>query len=421
MESLSLSSDILEQSEETGVTSVPFNKGSLSRWNFEGAELIDLSNHTKSYLVEGDNQSSVKLSSSAFILLKHVSKGLSLESFAAAATQATGVSTTASTLEKRVLDLLRTLDHLYEASPASRLPRFFWFRLTVLPERYVCLIASKLAPAFSPVAIVLSSLATFECWRALHDHRLSHSTPFDGFFAFLVLLFCLLVHEFGHAAACARFQVKSREIGFSIYLIYPVFYTDVTKAWALSRLRRMIVDSGGCLFQLYAVGILSWYYLASHNSCIRIALYANLYSMLCMLNPIFKFDGYWLVADALGIHQLSRKPREAIMRLLTRSKQDVAIRSHSKPITIILIGYSFLSATVWTAFTILLVPRVYRLSLQVWGNLTDIAMRFHEKSVLSSGEMLVLLYKFILLFTIFLTILAVIRQIVSFCRDLLTN
>ena len=53
----------------------------------------------------------------------------------------------------------------------------------------------------------------------------------------------------GHASASARYGVPARDIGFGLYLIYPVFYNDVTSAWRLPRRQRVVIDLAGTFFQ----------------------------------------------------------------------------------------------------------------------------------------------------------------------------
>ena len=71
----------------------------------------------------------------------------------------------------------------------------------------------------------------------------------------LVLTFVLTAasagfHEFGHAAACRYGGAKPGVIGGGIYLVWPVFFTDVTDSYRLDRRGRLRTDLGGLYFNM---------------------------------------------------------------------------------------------------------------------------------------------------------------------------
>ena len=68
-------------------------------------------------------------------------------------------------------------------------------------------------------------------------------------YTFIVLLSLFLIssfiHELGHASACRYYELEHGGIGFGLYLNFPVFYTDVSSIWKLSRKKRLLV----CIFR----------------------------------------------------------------------------------------------------------------------------------------------------------------------------
>jgi putative peptide zinc metalloprotease protein len=142
----------------------------------------------------------------------------------------------------------------------------------------------------------------------------------DFLLVYGLVLLSVLVHEFGHASACGRFGTAYGDIGIGLYLVFPVFYTDVTRIWRLSRRQRAVVDLGGVYFQLLVAGLYSGVYLATGSVLWLLAVVQIDFLVLMTLNPVVKFDGYWLVSDVLGIPNLGRRAREAASRLAGRSK-----------------------------------------------------------------------------------------------------
>jgi putative peptide zinc metalloprotease protein len=126
--------------------------------------------------------------------------------------------------------------------------------------------------------------------------------------AIIVLLF----HELGHATPAYQFGTPPKSIGFGMYLIFPVFYADVTATWALDKKQRMIVNIGGIYVQLLINSLLlillPYLPQAGLVTAIFLALInLNFLTLFININPFFKFDGYWLYSDYFGLPNLHRK------------------------------------------------------------------------------------------------------------------
>jgi hypothetical protein len=68
-------------------------------------------------------------------------------------------------------------------------------------------------------------------------------------------------------------------------------------------------------------------------------------SCMVTLNPLLKLDGYWVLADLIGVTNLSAQPGRLVARLWRRLRGDaVAPLPWSLPVAGVLLGYSILSA-----------------------------------------------------------------------------
>lgn len=129
-----------------------------------------------------------------------------------------------------------------------------------------------------------------------------------GLFVFMVM--SSFIHELGHASACKHFGLKHGGIGFGLYLNFPVLYTDVTEIWKLSRWKRCIVNIAGVYFQSFClIGLLLLFFFTQYDILRYIILMMNL-GFLMTLNPFFKFDGYWITSDVLGVPNLRNRSKE---------------------------------------------------------------------------------------------------------------
>lgn len=129
---------------------------------------------------------------------------------------------------------------------------------------------------------------------------------------FVFMLGSSLFHELGHAAACKYFGVRHGGIGFGLYLNFPVLYTDVTSVWNLDWKKRCIVNIAGVYFQCYILIVLLLLFFVSGNDMLRYLILTMNLGLLMTLNPFFKFDGYWIVSDWLGIPNLRARSLELL-------------------------------------------------------------------------------------------------------------
>ena len=124
----------------------------------------------------------------------------------------------------------------------------------------------------------------------------------------------IIVHELGHLTACVRFGAKHGGIGIGVYWCMPVFYADVNGAWMLPRLQRAAVDAGGVYLQCGYLLILGAAYLAWDAAPFLEAMVWTHFLMLHTLNPVLKYDGYWLLTDLAGVsnlhEQVSQRARD---------------------------------------------------------------------------------------------------------------
>lgn len=213
-------------------------------------------------------------------------------------------------------------DSIFSHTPQPKNQSPFIFSLKVVPRRFVSAVSSRLTWLYAKpvVALTLVAFLVSEYFvmsgslRAIH-HR------FEGWelpLFYLMIVAATLFHELGHAAACRRYGCPHGDIGFAFYFIYPVFFTDVTKAWRLPPRRRAVVDVGGLYFQcLLIVGLTVYVVLTQSIFALRL-IWAMHLTMLYTLNPILKMDGYWLLTDMSGLSNLHEQVGDTLRRWLKR-------------------------------------------------------------------------------------------------------
>jgi putative peptide zinc metalloprotease protein len=117
----------------------------------------------------------------------------------------------------------------------------------------------------------------------------------------------LLLHELGHASACKAYGADPGEIGFGFYLLTPVMFANVSDAWRLKKAERIAVDIAGMFIELALASVLASTYLFTQNSVFYIMSGAVFFNTLMNLNPLLRYDGYWILSDIMGIPNLREK------------------------------------------------------------------------------------------------------------------
>lgn len=298
-------------------TSIPLLKGNITIVAYEDTD----SGSAQRYLLWlGDNYFLISVKTRALILalLRCPGTQQQLESDFAAETGDRIPAATLITLARRTLPPV-----LFHDTPPP-LPRNpFIASATLMAPRYAARMAAGLAWLFKPqwampIVVLFVLVHAMVLPDALHAAHGAWTVPQT---CALVLLFLAsgLFHECGHIAACRYFRCGHGGIGFGLYLVFPVWYADVTQAWQLQRRQRAVVDLGGVYFQAIFLITVDLFALVSGSPVAFKLAWLVTFAMLLTLNPVFKFDGYWLLSDLSGLHNLHRQVRQSIATLIARA------------------------------------------------------------------------------------------------------
>ncbi len=130
------------------------------------------------------------------------------------------------------------------------------------------------------------------------------------------------LHECSHAIACRKFGGRVREAGLIFILLAPMAYVDVTSAWRLpSRWQRALIAAAGVYFEMLcaAVAAVLWIRtdsaLAAQWLC-NVMIMATLTTVLFNINPLMKFDGYFILSDLLAVPNLFQRANQQASQYL---------------------------------------------------------------------------------------------------------
>lgn len=343
---------------------------------FETEFVFDSAEKKRAFVIVGKHGNHIRVSENAFRLLQAVRAGVPLDQLAQTlGTKSGGKVISTDQLESAFQLIIRDLARIDEEGASGLLRSGFWLRWCILSRGIVSRIANSLSfPYTRPFAFLMclfmsATVIYVACTGVKLDLNNNSFMP-----SYLLFLVSLIIHEFGHVSACAWYGVEPSDIGFTVYLIYPAFYSDVSASWKLTRWQRVVVDLAGCYFQIVWGGA---YLLAFHLTGwepLRTATVMILYLCLFSLNPIFKFDGYWVLADALGVPNLAKQPSRFIKfmfnRIIGRPNEPLP---WPNVVVAVLAAYSLIGGFVWISFVWKLFPTV-RNRIEIFTHCLTVAL-----------------------------------------------
>ncbi len=229
-------------------------------------------------------------------------------------------------------------------APELFLRRTRWFADLMFTRTAVALIAA--------IGVAGLFLVSRQWDEFLRDAR--GLASIEGAAQFGIALFLLkILHEFGHAYAADRYGCRVPVMGLAFMMMAPILYTDVTDAWRLpNRRQRLVIDAAGVMVELAVACIATfvWVFLPEgtpRQMAFLIATTSWVTSIAINLNPLMRFDGYYIFADLLGIENLQSRAfavgtwrlREVLFGLKAPSPESLR-----RPMLLLLIAYAW---TIW--------------------------------------------------------------------------
>lgn len=133
-----------------------------------------------------------------------------------------------------------------------------------------------------------------------------------------------LLHEFGHALATKAFGGVVHEMGIMLLVLMPVPYVDASAASAFrDKYRRMVVGAAGMLVELFLAALALWVWLNAEPGLTRaiaynVVLIGSVSTLFFNGNPLLRFDGYYIFADAIEMPNLGARANQYLGYLTQR-------------------------------------------------------------------------------------------------------
>lgn len=187
------------------------------------------------------------------------------------------------------------------------------FKPTAFLERTLSLVRPLLSKTFMSMVMVVLAFGIYLTAQRFDEftHTFLDMLSVRGaIITFFVFTAIKIVHEFAHAYVATKHGVKVPHMGVALIVMYPVLYTETTDSWRLtSRKKRIEIGLAGVMAELAlaAIFLIIWNISPpgiGQSIAFSVVALSLVGSLLVNLNPMMRFDGYFVLSDMLNIENL---------------------------------------------------------------------------------------------------------------------
>ena len=190
---------------------------------------------------------------------------------------------------------------------------------------YVAPLFTRIAGVIALIIIIFAALQMLRNWEILSNYAVENAmSPYNLFLMWLVYPVIKIVHELGHGFAVKKWGGEVHELGIMLLVLMPVPYVDASAASSFrSKYKRMLVGAAGIIVELLlaAIALLIWLNIQQglvSDLLFNVMLIGGVSTLLFNGNPLLKFDGYFVLADAVEIPGLGVRANKYYGYLIQR-------------------------------------------------------------------------------------------------------
>ena len=198
---------------------------------------------------------------------------------------------------------------------------YLFFRIPLFnPDRFLKRTLPFVAPLFTKTATmcviilgVVGCIGIVRQWESFANTFLYFFSP-QGLTAYVLgLIGIKILHELGHAYTAARYGCQVQTMGVGFLVMVPVLYTDTTDSWKLtSRKQRVAIAAAGTVVELGIAMVATFLWHLCPDGVMKSVLFilastSWIMGLFINLNPLLRFDGYYVLSDWLGVPNLQSR------------------------------------------------------------------------------------------------------------------
>ncbi len=229
-------------------------------------------------------------------------------------------------------DVCKSLSVATQSADSSRSFNPLWIMIPVAsPDRFLRAMLPYTGWMFSFSATVAGLMLMLSAgimirndWTRFWKASETVFSPNNWLWLFIAWIGLKALHETAHGLVCVRYGGSVRRMGIVLAFFAPLPWVDATSCWSFrSRGQRLHTAAAGIYVELLAAAVAAvvWCQCDSANYAHllhNVIVMASLSTMLFNLNPLMRFDGYYMLSDLLNIPNLSGDSMTAVNDTLRR-------------------------------------------------------------------------------------------------------
>jgi putative peptide zinc metalloprotease protein len=193
------------------------------------------------------------------------------------------------------------------------------------------------------IAVQVAIIAAAYILLAMQFETFRQNLPaFQQFFGWPNLIYLYLtvaatkvLHELGHGMTCRHFGGECHEIGIILLVFSPTMYCDVSDSWMLkNKWKRIAIGAAGMWVEmvLSSLALFVWWFTSPgllHHLCLNVFFISMVTTVVFNLNPLMRYDGYYMLSDFLEIPNLADKSRKLLQNAFSRHCLGIETREEA--------------------------------------------------------------------------------------------
>ena len=196
------------------------------------------------------------------------------------------------------------------------------------PDRFLVRTLPLVGKLISPVGALLWFLVVGFGLKIVADNFGAVRAQGEGILSAdnLILLYISTVgikalHELGHAYFCRKFGGEVHVMGVMLMIFTPMPYVDATSSWSFrERWKRVFVGAAGMIVEIFFAAIAAFIWAKTgpgilHSLAYNIMFVASVSTVIFNINPLLRYDGYYILSDLLEIPNLNQRATAQVQHL----------------------------------------------------------------------------------------------------------
>jgi putative peptide zinc metalloprotease protein len=214
----------------------------------------------------------------------------------------------------------------------ARLMNVMFMRFPLLdPDRFLVRTLPLARAVINPIGALIWLIVVgaaiklvLDNWGALREQSQAVLAPNNLFLLYAGLVVVKTLHEFGHAYFCRRFGGEVHVMGIMLMIFTPIPYMDATSSWGFrNRWHRLLVGAAGMIVELFVAALATFVWANTgpgtiHSLAYNMMFVASVSTIIFNINPLLRYDGYYILSDMLEIPNLYQKSIQQLKHLFER-------------------------------------------------------------------------------------------------------